>query len=595
MGATTWHAKDYWSLILQIGCGFVVGVLITNVQGQYQEEMSQCDIKHDASVCNAATSFAGCHWDAMTTVCLYADNVSCGSYSGSTRGQCEAAGSECQWSLPSSSSSSGGASAAGNGTCSHLPMSWSTADSSWYASVHCLSAAFATIAMIPSAVAKHGPRRLIMLACVLALVGAACFSVSWHYMAFGGLIAWRCFAGLVIGVMCVNASLYNVTAVRNESRRNAIGLMLQVSLTFGIFVNSALGIAFSPKSYAPNVEPHSFFQLYMILTYITAFLTLVAAYFAPSADGLLDELTRLGPGAHTSEERYPFAPNISNAALSSDPSGSSRYFAQSGSPPGATGLRDSLGSSRHRLGMLNERTRGVIGVTSEDLERERPVWCRKKVWLAIVFCICQQFTGINAIVSYAPQLASSLGYSRGNVFYALLMLWNFITSTASIPLVSRKIAAPKTLFIVSAVAASLCCLLTGLPVYPGLLPSSSLDDHQTPTNIALSIVGIFGFIAAFELGMGATFYGLAMQTFTPGREREVAGSLTNGFQLLCNFALVKAFPIAKSRFTLSVLDTDDRQGFAICFFFFAAVGLISAVILLVLAPSSAEDDDLGTG
>ena len=117
--------------------------------------------------------------------------------------------------------------------------------------------------------------------------------------------------------------------------------------------------------------------------------------------------------------------------------------------------------------------------------------------------IGQQFTGINAIMNYAPQITKAAGMSPMLGNFAV-MLWNFVTTLVSIPLAQRF--SRRQMYLTGLAVASLSCLLTGIPTFPSL--------HVAPgVRHALSGVGIAIFIMAFEIALGPLFYVLATELF----------------------------------------------------------------------------------
>lgn len=198
---------------------------------------------------------------------------------------------------------------------------------------------------------------------------------------------------------------------------------------------------------------------------------------------------------------------------------------------------------------------------------------------AITLAAGQQLTGINAIMNFAPEImaAADLKPLQGNL---LVMTWNCITTFASIPLAKRF--SSRQMYICSAFIASLACLLTGIPTFPQVSAKNATSD-------ALAGIGIFVFVAAFEFGMGPTFYVLSQAIF-PASLRSVGCSATVMIQFVFNLIINLCYPIARTGLS-GGKNQDQRLGMAVIFIFFGAVGLMCVAILMFRLKPPVQDDD----
>uniref|UniRef100_A0A0A9WMK2 Putative transport protein n=1 Tax=Lygus hesperus TaxID=30085 RepID=A0A0A9WMK2_LYGHE len=181
--------------------------------------------------------------------------------------------------------------------------------------------------------------------------------------------------------------------------------------------------------------------------------------------------------------------------------------------------------------------------------------------MGIVVAGTLQLTGINSIMNYAPTIMSNLGLDSlvGNF---VVMLWNFVTTIASIPLAS--IFTMRQLFLVGSLITSSCCLLLcGIPVYPGVASSNVRNG--------VAITGILIFIAFFEIGVGPCFYVLAQDLF-PASFRPKGSSATMLAQFIFNVLINVCYPIATKDISGGA-SGDQNKGQAIAFIFFGCIGL----------------------
>jgi len=199
--------------------------------------------------------------------------------------------------------------------------------------------------------------------------------------------------------------------------------------------------------------------------------------------------------------------------------------------------------------------------------------------IAFFLSLAQQMTGINAIMNYAPNITANMNLKplMGNF---VVMIWNFITTLVAIPLASRF--SMRQMFLTGTFVASLACLCTGIPVYPGVTSDT--------TRSALAGTGIFIFILAFELGMGPCFYVLAQILF-PSSFRPKGSSFTMVVQFCFNIIINLCFPIAVENLSGGPAG-DQNKGMGIAFMFFGCCGLLSWIILVKwLQPFPEEGED----
>jgi len=190
-------------------------------------------------------------------------------------------------------------------------------------------------------------------------------------------------------------------------------------------------------------------------------------------------------------------------------------------------------------------------------------WMTKMMWGGVVLSAVQQLCGINAIMNYVPNIANTVGLSNPFLSNFIVMIWNFVTTLVSIPIASR--VEPQTSYIAGSVLAAIACFITGIPTYPGVTTDESVRNGFVGFGILL-------FIAAFEVGMGPSFYVLAQSIF-PANVRAKGCSFTMAVQFFFNIGVNYGFPVLVQAFSGGV-NSNQKQGLAIMFFFFGGASFV---------------------
>ncbi|CAG9584187.1 glucose transporter, lmgt1 [Leishmania major strain Friedlin] len=178
-----------------------------------------------------------------------------------------------------------------------------------------------------------------------------------------------------------------------------------------------------------------------------------------------------------------------------------------------------------------------------------------------------QLTGINAVMNYAPTIMGSLGLAPliGNF---VVMLWNFVTTLASIPL--SYVFTMRQLFLFGSIfTSSMCLLMCGIPVYPGV-------SKKTEVKNGVAITGILLFILGFEVCVGPCYYVLTQDMF-PLSFRPRGASFTQVTQFIFNLIINVCYPIATERISGGPSGNQDK-GQAVAFIFFGCAGIICFIV-----------------
>jgi SP family galactose:H+ symporter-like MFS transporter len=173
--------------------------------------------------------------------------------------------------------------------------------------------------------------------------------------------------------------------------------------------------------------------------------------------------------------------------------------------------------------------------------RERTDWrrlagpaVRPALIIGVSLAAFQQFSGINAVIYYGPQVMEHSGLSASNsILYSVLIgVVNVAATAASVPLVDR--AGRRPLLLRSIPAMGLALALLGLTFETSL---GSLDSF-------LSLLCLLAYIAAFAVGLGPIFWLLIVEIFPPAA-RAAGASVATAMNWFFNFVVGLMFlPLA---------------------------------------------------
>ena len=198
--------------------------------------------------------------------------------------------------------------------------------------------------------------------------------------------------------------------------------------------------------------------------------------------------------------------------------------------------------------------------------------CSRKGWKWLIICIglplCQQLTGINAIIFYGPIIFKSAAQPLVTNFL-VVGLFNTCAVSISIFLIDRL---GRRILMLSGLAAMIvAATMMGV--------NYLVTDGKG--NATVSTISILLYLAGFESGPGPLFFLMASEAF-PVDIRSEALTLSN---LLCN--LMNIF----TSFTFPVLLVAFGSGFV--FLFYATVSVIGFAFVYFMLPetkgTSAED------
>lgn len=510
-------------LLLGYSIGFIAVIL------QFNQYFGDCARYTSESACSAMTD-TGCEWVVPSqhnltgnASCLFPNwrSVNCSEHS--SQDSCKGV-SSCYWQYHRKK-------------CAHT-IGWDANQQGILAGIQVIGAMISAPLAGPLA-DRFGRRWSIGMCGLCTLMACVFFTAGWQTKEnYPMLVIAELLVGFSGGWVSVICPMYCGEMCAKELEFT-IGVLFQVSLTFGIWLAALMGFALDPhtNTATPHVDLQVRLQYVIALQWATAaafsFLPLLipesslwlSRRKSSSGDGANGDTANGGEG-----QRLVSSPDI----------------VASESPPAPS--------------------------TSFNLLRRDLII---PILVGVALAAAQQLTGINAIVLYAPQLVSTVNM-QPLVANFYIMLWNFLTCCISVPLIRRFY--PRQLYIGTTAIASVACLMTGFAVYPGMLADGSVG--QT----VLGAIGILVYVMAFECGIGPCFYVLAQDVF-PEDVRSAGCSYIIWICFLLNVVINYGFPVAVVGFSGGP-SGDQNLGMSVCFFIFGSVGFVTAAFLFFKMPQS---------
>jgi hypothetical protein len=541
--------------------GFAIGYV--PVAMQYEQYVANCTRYTGQSACDALSEHSGCIWGpavatlSASATAITADACNFKSRTGLAHSTSTAAfpnGTAVPCTLFNGDE---GACAASPGcfydnkatTCEH--------NAGWTAIQDGLFAAMLVIGSVVGAGSASFPLKRLGRKGTLVLVGSLTIiavvgeGAGWAANSFALYVAGRFLCGLAMGIVCVASPMYCGEACE-EQYKGVIGVTFQLYVCFGILIAGVVGVIISPQHDVTEDE-----NLRLRLQALNAANILIG--LGVILVGCVIRETGLTAVCADSVAQELYA--IENGGLNQSPTKKSDYDLYNGPVDADDGV-----SGPTRVWTDEGAAHSAAGPTSLSF----PV----ALFVAVLLAAALQMTGINAVMNYAPRLTSSAGLAplTGNCIVAA---WNFVSAVIAVP-IARK-AGPRQMFLTSAFFSSLACLLTALPMYPGILGDLS-DSVRHP----LILCGILFFVLAFECGTGPGFYVLAQAIFSD-EKRDFGCSFANVWQYIFNVTVVFCYPIAVQGLS-GGKSGNQEKGQGIALFFFGGLGMIVTAVLFKLLP-----------
>lgn len=310
---------------------------------------------------------------------------------------------------------------------------------------------------------KFGRRKSMLLNNVLALVGGSLMGLSVVCQSFELVIIGRLIIGVFCG-LCTGLTPMYVGEVSPTAVRGAFGTLHQLGVVIGILVAQIFGLESILGS--DNLWP-----LLLALTILPAILQSIMLPFCPESPRYLLIVLNKEEEARKALVRLSGCEDVSE---------------------------DIQEMREEAMRMAKEKK-----VTMLELFRSRNY--RQPIIIAIILQLSQQFSGINAVFYYSTGIFKKAGLTQP--IYATIGagVVNTVFTIVSLFLVER--AGRRTLHLIGVAGMALCALLMTI--------SLALVE-STPSLSYLAIVGVFGFVASFEMGPGPIPWFIVAELFSQG-------------------------------------------------------------------------------
>jgi SP family arabinose:H+ symporter-like MFS transporter len=363
---------------------------------------------------------------------------------------------------------------------------------------------------------RFGRKRLLLLCAVF-------YAVSGVWSAFPGgfreFLAARFLGGLAIGISSMVCPTY-IAEIAPERKRGFLGTLFQLGIVVGIFL--------------------VFF---------------VNARIQAQGDAAWN--TAWGWRWMLASESLPALVFLVLLGLVPE---SPRWLAVKGRGEAARSVLDGLLSPSEADEEWAAMTHGRFETEGRFADLFAPAW-RRPLTIAVVLAILSQFSGINAIMYYAPEVFKAAGASRDSAFASSVWVGvvNLVFTFVALALIDR--AGRRPLLIVGAAVQTIALTAVGW---------SFLEADQGPATLAAVLV----YIAAFAVAMGPIPWVLISEIF-PGAIRGRAVAVGVGAIWAACLVVAQTFPVLK-----------EELGPAITFWIYAACSLLSLAFVIARVPET---------
>ncbi|MCH9643374.1 MAG: sugar porter family MFS transporter [Gammaproteobacteria bacterium] len=362
---------------------------------------------------------------------------------------------------------------------------------------------------------QFGRKAVIALSSVVFMIGVF-FIVSAE--SFMSLLIARLFLGVGVGIVSVAVPLY-VTEIVPSKDRGKYVTFFQLFLTFGIVMAYFVDLAFTPSG-----NWRGMFEVVLI----PAFILLVGCCYLPESP------------------RWLIAHKNSRKAW------------------GILTKTHSKEQAEIEFREIHESLTKSEGTWKELLSNKLML----PLCIAVGVAICNQWTGINSFLQYAPSILKQAGLGS-NVAVMLgsagIGMLNFICTIVAIFLVDRIGRRPLLIFGVAGIIIS--------EVYLGYINHMAMGSHALGM---MSLMGLFAFIISYGIGPGVVVW-LAISELFPTRVRGKGIAFCLFFNSLAGSLLASVF-----------LDINKEMGISGAYWLCACFSVIYFLIAYFLLPETKE-------
>ncbi|XP_062255957.1 solute carrier family 2, facilitated glucose transporter member 1 [Platichthys flesus] len=341
---------------------------------------------------------------------------------------------------------------------------------------------------VGAVVNKFGRRKSMMLANVLAVLGAGLMGLSALSRSFEMIIVGRFIIGVFCG-LCTGLTPMYVGEISPTAVRGAFGTLHQLGVVIGILVAQIFGLE-------SLLGSDHLWPLLLALTGLPAVLQTIMLPFCPESPRYLLISLNQEEEARKALVRLRGTEDVSD---------------------------DIQEMKEEGMKMAMEKK-----VTIPELFRS-PSY-RQPIIIAIVLQLSQQLSGINAVFYYSTSIFAKAGLTQP--IYATIGagVVNVVFTVISLFLVER--AGRRTLHLIGLAGMAICALLMTISLSLG---------KTNPSLSYMAMVAVFGFVASFEMGPGPIPWFIVAELFSQG-PRPAAMAVSGFSNWTANFLVGLSFP-----------------------------------------------------
>ncbi|XP_072317052.1 solute carrier family 2, facilitated glucose transporter member 3 [Eucyclogobius newberryi] len=335
---------------------------------------------------------------------------------------------------------------------------------------------------------KFGRRKSMLLANILAVIGAGLMGLSGVSRAYEMIIVGRLIIGVFCG-LCTGLTPMYVGEISPTRLRGAFGTLHQLGVVIGILVAQVFGLEYLLGSDA-------LWPLLLALTIIPAIIQTGMLYFCPESPRYLLIVLNKEEEARTALVHLRGHEDIH---------------------------ADIQEMKEESLKMAAEKK-----VTIRELFRS-PVY-RQPLIIAIMLQLSQQLSGINAVFYYSTSIFSQAGVTQPIYATIGVGVVNTVFTIVSLFLVER--VGRRTLHLIGLGGMGICAML--MTMFLSLVKTYKATSY-------LAIAAVCGFVASFEMGPGPIPWFIVAELFSQG-PRPAAMAVSGFSNWTANFLVGLAFP-----------------------------------------------------